>query len=132
MEEDNWEKEKTGENSKTKSEVQGDGLDDAKEAIESNEVDMVTQDFACISLKAKNKELDLWAEKSFGEKGKDDETEEEAEAKVGTAAEQEKSLADKTDNADRPDIVEGDATGKAEQGQASSCRHVMDQRDDDS
>jgi hypothetical protein len=82
MEEDNWEKEKN------KSEVQGDRLDDAKEAIKINEVDMVRQDFACISVKAKNKELDLWAEKSFGEKGKDDETEEEAEAKVGPAAEQ--------------------------------------------
>ena len=43
---------------------------------------MVRQDFACISLKAKNKELDPWAEKSFGIKSKDDETKEEAEAKV--------------------------------------------------
>ena len=69
--------------------------------------------------------------KSFGVKGKDDDTEEEAEAGVGTSAEQEKSLADNTDNAERLDIVEGDATGEDDQGQASIFRHVMDQRDDD-
>jgi hypothetical protein len=49
--------------------VQGDGLDDTKEAIESKEEDVVRQEFACISSKAKNKELDLLAEKSFGAKG---------------------------------------------------------------
>ena len=58
------------------------------------------EDLAYISLKAKNKELDLLEEKSFGPKGKDDEAEEEAEAKVGTSIEQEKSLADNTENAD--------------------------------
>jgi hypothetical protein len=36
-----------------------------------------------------------------------------------------------TDNAERPDIVEGDATGEDDQGQASIVRHVMDQRNDD-
>jgi hypothetical protein len=39
---------------------------------------MVREDSACISLKAKNKELDLLAEKFFGLKGKDDDIEEEA------------------------------------------------------
>jgi hypothetical protein len=112
--------------------VQGDGLDDAKEAIEINEVDVVRQDFALISLKAKNKVLNLFAEKSFGARGKDDDTEEEAEAEVGTSAEQEKSPADNTNNTDMPDMVEGDATGDDDQGQDSICRQVMDQRDDDS
>ena len=69
---------------------------------------MVRQDFACISSKAKNKELDLWAEKSFGAKGIDDDTEEEAETKVGTSA-----------------------TGEDDQGQASIFRHVREQRDDE-
>jgi hypothetical protein len=44
MEEDNLEKEKTEKISKNKSEVQGDGLDDAKEAIEINGVDVVRED----------------------------------------------------------------------------------------
>jgi hypothetical protein len=79
-------------------------------------------------LKAKNKELNLLAEKSFGLKGKDDEAEEEAEAEVGTSAEQEKSLAD---NTDRPDIIKGDDTGEDDQGQTSILRHVMDQKYDD-
>ena len=69
--------------------------------------------------------------KSFGVKGKDDDTEEEAEAGVGTSAEQEKSLADNTDNAERLDIVEGDATGEDDQGQANIFRQMMDQKDDD-
>ena len=84
------------------------------------------QDFALISSKAKKKELDLWAEKSFGVQGKDDDTEEEVEVKAGTSAEQEKSLADNTDNAERLHIVDGDATGEDDQGQASIFKHVMD------
>ena len=68
------------------------------------------EDFACISLKTKNKELNLLTEKSFGLKGKDDEAEEEAEAEVGTSAEQDESPADNTHNAERLDIVEGDVT----------------------
>jgi hypothetical protein len=91
-------------------------------------VDLVREDLACISLKAKNK--DLLAEKSFGLKGKDDGTKEEAEAEAGTSAEQEKSLADKTNNAERLDLVEGNATGEDDQGQVSTFRQVMDQRDD--
>jgi hypothetical protein len=99
-EEDNLEKEKTEKKAKNKSEVQGDGLDDAEEAIEINKVDVVREDFTYICLKAKNTELDLMAEKYFGLKGKDEDTEEEAEAEAGTSAEQEKSLADKIDNAE--------------------------------
>jgi hypothetical protein len=71
MEEDNFEKEKAEKKSKNKCEIQGDGLDDAKEAIEINEVDVVRQDFACTSLKAKNKELEMLAENSFGIDNKD-------------------------------------------------------------
>jgi hypothetical protein len=41
MEEDKLEKEKTEKESKNKSETQGDGLDDVKEATEINEVDVV-------------------------------------------------------------------------------------------
>jgi hypothetical protein len=103
-EEDNLEKEKTRDKSKNKSEVQGDGLDDAEEAIKINEVDMVRQDFACISLNAKNKELDLLAEKSFGKKSKDDETKEEAEAKVnatGTKTESKEGVLEDTVDVDK-------------------------------
>merc|ERR1712106_1134150 len=71
------------------------------------------------------------SDKSFGIKGKENDNEEEAEAGVGTKADQEKSLADYTDKAERLDIVEGDATGKDNQGQASIFQHVMDQRDED-
>jgi hypothetical protein len=78
---------------------------------------VVRQDFACISSKVKNKKLDLMAEKSLGEKG--------------TSAEQKKSLPDNTDNAERPDIVEDDATGEDDQGQASIFRHTRDQGDDE-
>jgi hypothetical protein len=131
MEEDNLEKEETEKKSKNKSEVQGDGLDDAKEAIEINEVDMVREYFAGISLKAKNKELNLLTEKSFGLKGKDDEAEEETEAKVGTSAEQEKSPTDNTANTDRPGTMKGDVTGEDDQGQISIFTHVMDQKYDD-
>merc|ERR1712106_483494 len=67
------------------------------------------------------------SDKSFGIKGKENDNEEEAEAGVGTKADQEKSLADYTDKAERLDIVEGDATGKDNQGQASIFHHVMDQ-----
>ena len=69
------------------------------------------------------------AEKTFGVKGKDDDAEEETEAEVGTSAEQEKSLTDKTDNAERLDIVEGDVTKEDDQGQASIFRYTRDQRD---
>jgi hypothetical protein len=65
-----------------------------------------SQDFACINSKAKNKELVLVAEKSFGAKWIDDDTEEEAETEVRKSLEQEKPLADNTDNAEKPDIVE--------------------------
>jgi hypothetical protein len=92
--------------------VQGDRLDAAKEAIENNEENVVRQDFACINSKAKNKELDLLAGKSFGEKGIDDDTEEEAETEVGTSAEEEKPLADNTGNTDRPSIVEVMSRGR--------------------
>ena len=71
------------------------------------------------------------AEKSFGAKGVDDDTEEEAETEVGTSAELEKPLADNTGNTDRPSIVEGDVTGEDDQGQANIFRHVRDQRDDE-
>merc|ERR1719320_922364 len=71
------------------------------------------------------------SEKSFGIKSNDDETEEEAEAGVGTSAEQNKTLADTTETAERLDIVKGEATGKDNQGQASIYQHVMDHRDDD-
>ena len=71
MEEDNREKEETEKKSKNKSEVQGDGLDYAKEAIEINEENVVRQYFACTSLKAKNKEPELLAEKSIGIDNKD-------------------------------------------------------------
>merc|ERR1712179_198968 len=71
------------------------------------------------------------SEKSFGIKGKEDETDEEAEAGLGTSADQKKTLADTTETAERLDIVEGEATGKDNQGQASIYQHVMDQRDDD-
>jgi len=71
------------------------------------------------------------SEKSFGIKSNDDETEEEAEAGVGTSADQNKTLADTTETAERLDIVEGEATGKDNQGQASIYQHVMDHRDDD-
>ena len=64
MEEENLKKEKTKKKSRNKSEIQGDGLDDAKEAIETNEVDVVREDFACTCLKAKNKELDLLTKKT--------------------------------------------------------------------
>jgi hypothetical protein len=111
--------------------VQGDGLDDAKEAIKNNEENVVRQDFACKNSKAKNKELDLLAGKSFGEKGIDDDNEEEVETKVGTSAEEEKPLADNTCNTDRPSIVEGDVKGENDQGQANIFRHVRDQRDDE-
>jgi hypothetical protein len=40
-------------------------------------------------------------------------------------------LADNTNSAERPDIVEGDATGKKDQGQANIFRHVREQRDDE-
>jgi hypothetical protein len=78
-EEDNLEKEKTRKKSKNKSKAQGDGLDDAEEAIKITNVDMMRQNFACTSLKAKIKELDLLAGKLFRIKNKDDETKEEAE-----------------------------------------------------
>jgi hypothetical protein len=71
--------------------VQSDILDDTKEAIEINKEDVVRHDFAIISSKAENKELDLLGEKSYGVKDKDDDAEEEAKTKVGTSAEQ-KSL----------------------------------------
>jgi hypothetical protein len=45
---------------------------------------------AASSSKAKNKELDLWGEKSYGVKDKDD----DAEEKVGTSADQKRPLAD--------------------------------------
>merc|ERR1719382_451228 len=57
--------------------------------------------------------------------------EENAEAGAGTSADQNKSLADTAETAERLDIVEGEATGKDNQGQASIYQHVMDQRDDD-
>jgi hypothetical protein len=41
--------------------AQSDVLDDDKEATEINKEDVVRQDFALISSKTKNKELDLWA-----------------------------------------------------------------------
>jgi hypothetical protein len=103
--------------------VQDNGIDDAKKVIETNEEDVVRQDFNHLSPKAENKELDQVAKKSFGAKGKDDDTEEEAEAKVGTSAEQEKCLADNTDNAERLGTVEGDATGEHDQGQVNIFRH---------
>ena len=109
--------------------VQDDGMDDAKEAIETNREDVVRQDFAHISSKAENKELDLLTEKPLGTKGEDDDAEEEAEAEVGTSAEQEKSPTDNTDNAEGLDTVEGNVTGKDDQGQASIFRHARDQRD---
>jgi hypothetical protein len=74
--------------------AQSDVLNDAKEAIEINKEDVVRQDFVLISSKVKNKELDLWAEKSFGENDKDDDARETAETKGGTSAEQKKSFAD--------------------------------------
>jgi hypothetical protein len=83
-----------------------DGLDDTKEAIKIKKEEVVRQDFACISSKAKNKELVFVAEKSFGAKGIDDDTKEEAETEVGTSTEQEKPLADNTNNAEKLDIVE--------------------------
>jgi hypothetical protein len=58
--------------------AQSDVLDDAKEAFEINKEDVVRQEFALTSSKVENKELDLWAEKPFGEKEKDDDAEEEA------------------------------------------------------
>ena len=70
-------------------------------------------------------------EKSLGTKGEDNDAEEEAEAEVGTSAEQEKSPTDNTDNAEGLDIVEGDVTGKDDQGQASISRHARDQRDEE-
>jgi hypothetical protein len=66
MEEDNFEKEKTEKKSKNKYAIQGEGLDDAKEAIEINEVDVVREDCTYTSLKATNKELELLAEFIFG------------------------------------------------------------------
>ena len=48
-EEDNLEKEKTREKSKNKSEVQGNGIDDAKEATKIYKVDMMRENFACIA-----------------------------------------------------------------------------------
>ena len=98
-------------------------MDDAKKVIKTNEEDVVRQDFDRISSKAENKELDQVAKKSFGAKGKYDDTEEVAEAKVGTSAEKEKSLADNTDNAERLGTVEGDATGEHDQGQVNIFRH---------
>ena len=71
------------------------------------------------------------SDKSFGIKGKDDDTEEEAEAGAGTTANQDKSLADNIENAKRLDIVEGDTTGEDNRGLASIFKHAMDQRDDD-
>jgi hypothetical protein len=94
--------------------VQGYGLDDTKETIEIKieikseikEEDVVRQDFARISSTTKNKDMVLVAEKSFGAKGIDSDTEEEAETEVGTSAEQEQSPTDNTDNAEKLDIVE--------------------------
>ena len=82
-------------------------------------------------LKGQAQERDLLAEKSFGAKDMDDDTEEEAETKGGTSAEQGKPLTDNTNSAERPDIVEGDATGEDDQGQASIFRHARDQGDDE-
>jgi len=102
-----------------------------QEALENqNELDQDKRDQGSEGLN-EDKSNQSSSDKSFGIKGKDDETEDEAEAGAGTAAEQDKSLADNTDNAERLDIVEGDATGEDDQGQASIYRHVMDQRDDD-
>jgi hypothetical protein len=56
---------------------------------------VVRQDFACISSKAKNKELVLVADNSFGAKRIDDDTEEDAETEVEASAEQ-KSLFETT------------------------------------
>jgi hypothetical protein len=67
---------------------------------------VVRQDLACISSKVKNKELVLVAEKPFGAKGIDDDTEEEAETEVGTSAEQKQPSAGNTDNAEKLDILE--------------------------
>jgi hypothetical protein len=53
-------KESIAENWKMRAEiifVQDDGMDDAEEVIETNKEDVVRQDFAHISSKAKNKEL---------------------------------------------------------------------------
>jgi hypothetical protein len=83
--------------------VQGDGLDDTKEAIKTNEEDV---DCACISSETKNKELVLSAEKSSGAKGIDEDAEEEADTEVGTSVKQEKPLADNTYKAEKLDIVE--------------------------
>jgi hypothetical protein len=114
-EEDNLEEEKTRGKSKNKSEVQGDGFDDAKEAMKINKVDMMRQDFACISLKTKNKELDLLAKKSLEIKSKDDETKEEAKAKVNAGIKtenQEGALEDTVevdkDETDEEDMVKTD------------------------
>eukprot|EP00092_Neocalanus_flemingeri_P022654 GFUD01024574.1.p1 GENE.GFUD01024574.1~~GFUD01024574.1.p1 ORF type:complete len:2240 (+),score=854.36 GFUD01024574.1:478-6720(+) len=102
-----------------------------QEALESNnELDQDKREQGSEGLN-EDKSNQSSSDKSFGIKGKDDETEEEAEAGAGTTADQEKSLADNADNAERLDIVEGDATGEDDQGQASIFRHVMDQRDDD-
>jgi hypothetical protein len=75
--------------------IRSDILGDAKQFIESNREDIVRQDFVLISSKTKTKELDMWEEKSYGVKDKDDYTEDEAKTQVGTSADQEKTLADK-------------------------------------